>query len=105
MKKQENEKILRIREVLEECGATPQYLADCMGVSRQYINNVLSERGAVSVRILRRIAIIMRVPLASLFADYNAPFDKSKPFKCPHCHADLRVGENTKSGSEPAGCR
>lgn len=61
--------MFRIREIMKEKGMPPQYLADHMGVSRQYINNILSERGMVSVRTLSRIAEVLQVPVAALFED------------------------------------
>lgn len=99
MKEGNKDGILRIREVLSERGAPPQYLADRMGVSRQYINNILSERGTASIRVLKRIADILQVPLASLFADYNAPYDSTKDIKCPKCQTLLRYGETKEKGS------
>ena len=92
MKSDKKNRILRIREVLYERGATPQYLADSLNVSRQYINNILSERGTASIRVLSRIAMVLNVPLASLFADYKAPYYAVKPFRCPKCQDDFWPG-------------
>ena len=61
---------LRIKEVLEGKNLTQKDLCELLDKSKQYINHVVNGRGSISVPVLEEIAKALKVPVASLFADY-----------------------------------
>lgn len=61
---------LRIKEILKEKNMSVSELAHRMGKSQPYISNVINGKQGVSIRILQKIAGVLGVPIASLFADY-----------------------------------
>lgn len=58
---------LQLKRILQEKGIDGKQLADKMGVSKQYISNVVNNRGA-SIKMYEKIADILGVPLWRLFA-------------------------------------
>lgn len=86
---------LRIKEVLEEKNLTQKDLCELMDKSKQYINHVVNGRGSISVPVLEEIAKALKVPVASLFADYVSE-KKEEPrlsdtALCPHCHKPIKL--------------
>lgn len=86
---------LRIKEVLEEKNLTQKDLCELMDKSKQYINHVVNGRGSISVPVLEEIAKALKVPVASLFADYVSE-KKEEPMLsdtalCPHCHKPIKL--------------
>ncbi|MBS5410773.1 MAG: helix-turn-helix transcriptional regulator [Bacteroides thetaiotaomicron] len=86
---------LRIKEVLEKKNLKQKDLCDLMGRSTQYISNVVNGRGSISVPVLEEIAKALKVPVASLFADYVSEKKEEPKLSdtalCPHCHKPIKL--------------
>jgi transcriptional regulator with XRE-family HTH domain len=65
--------MLRLKEILEKKGMSENDLANKLGVSRQYVNAIVKERRSCSMQMLKRLAEILDVPVASLFDSYVPP--------------------------------
>lgn len=62
--------MLRLKEILEKKGMSEKDLANKLGVSRQYVNAIVRERRSCSMQMLKRLAAVLDVPVASLFDSY-----------------------------------
>ena len=86
---------LRIKEVLEEKNLTQKDLCELLDKSKQYINHVVNGRGSISVPVLEEIAKALKVPVASLFADYISEKKEEPKLSdtalCPHCHKPIKL--------------
>lgn len=61
-------RMLRIKEILKEKGMTNADLQNELGVSKQYISNIVNGRQSVSMSRLAEIAVALNVPIWQLFA-------------------------------------
>ena len=60
---------LRIKEILSEKGLNNTYLQEKLGLSKQYVSNVVTGRQSVSLKRLEEIALALGVDVWQLFAD------------------------------------
>lgn len=79
--------MLRLKEVLAECGVSGKQLAEKMGVTPQYVSGIARGTGSASVEVLSNIAKILGVPVSSLFEDYKSGIIT----KCPNCGQEFEV--------------
>ncbi len=63
---------LRIRDILNQKGMTNRTLADKMGVTPQYVSNILSGRG-LSINVLLKVAEALDVRFGDLFESSFSP--------------------------------
>lgn len=71
---------LRIKELCKERGIGVAELADKIGLSRVSVGNFIARRQWPSSDSLKKMAEVLGVEVAELFA---AP--SSNTFRCPHC--------------------
>lgn len=84
--------MLRLKEILEKKGMSEQDLANKLGVSRQYVNSIIREKRACSLRMINRLADVLDVPVASLFDSYVPPVTAQMfigSLKIPHSRNTL----------------
>ena len=60
--------MLRIKEILSEKGLNNTYLQNKLGLSKQYVSNVITGRQTVSLKRLEDIATALDVDVWQLFA-------------------------------------
>lgn len=86
---------LRIKQILQEKGMTAKGLAESMGKSPQYINNIINGGKGASINTLQAVATALDVPIYSVFADYK-PDKDNQSIVCPHCGKTIEVEVNIK---------
>ena len=64
---------------------TAKELAARMNKAYPYVNNIINGGKGASVNTLMEIAEALNVPMATLFADYEAPVEEKNILICPNC--------------------
>lgn len=92
---------LRIKQILKEKGITAKSLAaqimvkDKKGkdspMTPQYLNNIINGGKGASLNTLQKIAEALNVPMASLFADYEANAEERNILICPNCGKTIKL--------------
>lgn len=77
----ENNKDMRLKELLKEKHMSGTELAKQLGVSSSYINAVALGKTNVSIKKCEEIAKILDIPMAALFDGYCKPGFTY----CPYC--------------------
>ena len=80
---------LRIKEILKEKGLTQKELCEMLGQSKQDVNSIVNGKGSISVPVLEKVASVLSVPVASLFADYDKKPENAA--LCPHCNKPIKL--------------
>lgn len=73
---------------------TSRDLAECIGVSRTTVSNILNGKVSPSVNRIVEIARAIGVPVWRIFADPNENLlllDEESRFRCPHCHRRVSI--------------
>ena len=83
--------MLRIETRLERQDISTQELASRMGVSPQYVSEVVNEKKNITISGLKKFAEALQVPVAALFDDYKDETFVNGQFHCPKCGTTLRV--------------
>ena len=63
--------MLRIDTILKLQDISTQELASRMGVSPQYVSEVVNEKKNITISGLKKFAEALQVPVAALFDDYK----------------------------------
>lgn len=79
----------RIKNIISAQGLTVKSLAERMGVTPQYLSNVINEKSSPTVATLDKIANAIHVPTSSLFADYLTP--SQSVAICPYCGGRINI--------------
>lgn len=90
--------MLRIDTILKQQNISTQELASRLGVSPQYISEVVNERKNITISSLSRFAQALHVPIAALFDGYKDEFMIVDQFHCPNCGSTLQVQLVGQSG-------
>ncbi len=86
--------MLRIDRILKEKDMSTYQLASLMGVSPQYVSEVVNERKNISIPGLAKFAKALDVPLAALLEGYSEKDQLGhSSFNCPHCGGVIKVGK------------
>lgn len=80
---------LRIAEILKAKQMTNKELASLLNVTPQYISNICHGKQGASINALEKIAKVLNVPIAALFADSAELMGKQ--FFCPNCGAIMQI--------------
>ena len=83
--------MLRIDTILKLQDISTQELASRMGVSPQYVSEVVNEKKNITISGLKKFAEALQVPVAALFDDYKDETVVNGQFHCPKCGTTLRV--------------
>ena len=81
----------RIDTILKLQDISTQELASRMGVSPQYVSEVVNEKKNITISGLKKFAEALQVPVAALFHDYKDETFVNGQFHCPKCGTTLRV--------------
>ena len=77
--------MLRIDTILKQQNISTQELASRLGVSPQYVSEVVNERKNITISSLSRFAQALHVPIAALFDVYKDDFMSVGQFQCANC--------------------
>ena len=80
---------LRIKEILKAKGMTAKQLAESMGKTPQYLNNIINGGKGASLNTLQEVAKALDMPISSLFADYET--NRTNYVICPKCGERIPV--------------
>ena len=69
----------RIKAVLKEKKLTQKWLADKLGTSKAYVNELCTNKNNPSLKRLNEIAEIIGVPTYTLIGDYESTNKKGQP--------------------------
>ena len=58
----------RVKQIIREQGYRQNFVAERIGISEQYLSNLLAERDPWPARLQERVAEVLRLPVAFLFA-------------------------------------
>ncbi len=84
--------MLRIDRIMKEKDMSTQQLAELMGVTPQYVSEVVNERKRISLPGLAKFAKVLKVPLASLVEGYHEREQLGhSSFNCPYCGGVIKV--------------
>ena len=83
--------MLRIDTILKLQDISTQELASRMGVSPQYVSEVVNEKKNITISGLKKFAEALQVPVAALFDDYKDETFVNGQFHCPKWGTTLRV--------------
>ena len=83
--------MLIIDTLLKLQDISTQELASRMGVSPQYVSEVVNEKKNITISGLKKFAEALQVPVAALFDDYKDETFVNGQFHCPKCGTTLRV--------------
>lgn len=76
---------LRIKEICKEKGVAINELADKVEMSRVSISNMIAGRQSPPLSTLEKIADVLNVEVADLFASSKSQIN------CPHCGKGLHI--------------
>ncbi len=86
--------MLRIDRIMKEKDVSTHELAKLMGVTSQYVSEVVNERKKISLSGLAKFADALKVPLASLLEGYHEKEQMGHTsFNCPYCGEVIKVGK------------
>ena len=92
---------LRIKEILKNKGMTAKKLAEDIGKAPQYVNSIINGGKGASLNTLQEVAEALKVPVSSLFADYDTTHlaTGSQSAKCPYCGnpINIKIEQQTKT--------
>lgn len=87
--------MLRIVEILREKDLSNTELAKKMGVSPQYISEVVNGHRNITLDTINKFAAALNVPVVALFDGYKEPIRNTPTtFLCPHCGKDIHVSKD-----------
>lgn len=84
--------MLRIDRIMKEKGVSTHQLAEIMGVTPQYVSEVVNERKNITLAQLSKFADALNVSMSALLDGYpnNVQMGMSS-FNCPLCGGVIRV--------------